>query len=81
METRERRSILELLHRERYAPEELARLLGIGVDAVCQAAFRGELRARIIGHDVVDIRRADIIAWLDGLPANTEIAPGANPPR
>ena len=65
METRERASILDLLHHERYTPEEVARLLGMHVDFVCQAAYHGDLRARIVGHDVVDIRREDIIAWLD----------------
>ena len=65
MEPHERQSALELLHHERYTPQELAELLDMSVQFICQAAFRGELRAQIVGHDVVGIRREDMLAWLE----------------
>jgi aryl carrier-like protein len=64
MERRTDATIDELLHHERYTPEELSRLLGIGLDAIRHAAFAGELQAEIIEHDILHIRRADVLAWL-----------------
>lgn len=66
MEAQEHRSLLDLLHRDEYTPKELAELLGVSVEFVCQAAFRGELRARIVGHHVISSGRADVVAWLEG---------------
>ena len=64
METRERRSIDDLLHDDHYTPQELADLLGIPVEVVCEAAFAHQLPARIAGHDILRITRADALAWL-----------------
>jgi excisionase family DNA binding protein len=64
MERRTDVSIDELLHHERYTPEELARLLGIGIDVIRHAAFAGELRAQKAGHDIVSLQREDVLAWL-----------------
>jgi excisionase family DNA binding protein len=58
-------SIEELLHHEEYTSEELARLLGIGLDVVRHAAFTGELPAQMAGHDIVRIRREDALSWLE----------------
>ena len=58
-------SIEELLHREHYTPEELSRLLGIGLDVIRHAAFADELRSQIAEHDILRIRREDVLAWLD----------------
>jgi hypothetical protein len=58
------KAIEELLHQEVYAPEEAASLLDMDVQRLYAAAFRGELKARIVGRDVVSIRRADLIDWL-----------------
>ena len=52
----------ELLQQERYTPDELAQLLGIGVHIIQHAAFSGELRAQIVGHDIISIRRDDVLA-------------------
>ena len=63
MECRTPASIFELLHHERYRAEEVARLLGIGLDVVRHAVFSGELRAEVIEHHVICIRREDVVAW------------------
>jgi excisionase family DNA binding protein len=55
----------ELLHRDHYTPDELANLLGVSAHLVRHAAREKELRAYIVGHDVVSIRREDVIAWLE----------------
>ncbi len=74
MERRTHRSLDELLREDRYNPEEAAELLWpdgaegwlrSGLDVVRHAAFAGELRARIVGHDIVGIRRDDLLAWLE----------------
>jgi hypothetical protein len=64
MEERHRdQSIYELLQHERYTPQELAALLGIGVHIIQHAAFAGELRAQIVGHHIHAISREDVIVW------------------
>ena len=62
--TRQRQSVLERLRQEHFAPRELAEVLDIDVALIYQAAFHGALKARIVGHDVVDIERHDVITWL-----------------
>ena len=57
-------SLQELLLQDQYTPEEVAELLGIGLDVVRHAAFSGELRARIAEHDIISIRREDVLAWV-----------------
>lgn len=64
MEERRRdESIYELLQHDHYTPQELALLLGIGLHIIQHAAFAGELRAQIVGHHILAIRREDVIAW------------------
>jgi excisionase family DNA binding protein len=65
MERHRDESIYELLQHELYTPEEVARLLGISVHIVQHAAFTHELRAQIVGHDIMSIRREDVIAWFE----------------
>ena len=65
MERRMDASIEELLHHEHYTPEELSRLLGVGLDVIRHAAFTGELHAQIVEHDIVSVRREDVLAWLN----------------
>ena len=65
MERRTHHTVYELLQQERYTPEEVAELLGIGVHIIQHAAFSGELRAQIVGHDIISIRRDDVLAWLE----------------
>jgi hypothetical protein len=63
METRRRESTYELLHHERYTVNDVARLLEIDVHIVQHAAFAGELRAQILGHHILSVRREDVVAW------------------
>ena len=53
-----------LLKLKVYRPEEAASLLDIDVDVIRNAAFEGTLPATIIGHDIVEIRRHDLLEWL-----------------
>lgn len=64
MERRTHRSISELLRQDRYTPEEVSELLGIGLDVIRHAAFAGTLRAEIEGHDIISLQRDDVLAWL-----------------
>ena len=64
MERRTHHSIYELLQQDRYTPEEVAELLGIGLDVIRHAAFAGTLRAEIEGHDIISLQRDDVLAWL-----------------
>ena len=61
----EQRNVSELLHHDQYTPEEAAFLLGISVDVLYQAAQRRDLKAVIVGHDVLYIMRKDLITWLE----------------
>jgi aryl carrier-like protein len=64
MERRSHHSVAELLQQDHYTPEEVADLLEIGLNVVRHAAFSGELRAQIVEHDIISIRREDVIAWM-----------------
>ncbi len=64
MERRTRQSMYELLQQDRYTPEEVSELLGIGLDVIRHAAFSGTLRANIQGHDIISLERDDVLAWL-----------------
>lgn len=64
MERRTHESTYELLQKDHYTPEEVAQVLGIGLDVVRHAAFTGALPAQIVGHDIISIRRDDVLAWL-----------------
>ena len=64
MERRTHHSMYELLQQDHYTPEEVAELLGIGLDVVRHAAFTGELRAQLAGHDIISIHRDDVLTWL-----------------
>jgi excisionase family DNA binding protein len=75
MERRSRHSLHELLLQDRYTPEEVAELLEIGLETVRHAAFSGELRAQIVGHDIISIRREDVQAWLEAQEAPESTLP------
>ncbi len=64
MERHTHHSIHELLQQDSYTPEEVSELLGIGLDVIRHAAFAGTLRAEIEGHDIISLRRDDVLAWL-----------------
>jgi hypothetical protein len=55
-----------LLHKDSYTPEELSDLTGIGLHTIRTAAYAHELKAIIIEHDIIEIRREDALAWLNG---------------
>jgi hypothetical protein len=61
--TRHPKSLFELLHDEQYTADDVARLLGVGVAVVRHAAFTGELRAQLLGHHILSLRREDVVAW------------------
>ncbi len=63
IETRRRESPFELLHHERYTADEVARLLDISIHTIRHAAFSGELRAQIMGHHILSLRREDVVTW------------------
>jgi hypothetical protein len=63
MERNQGESIYELLQHDVYTPEEVSRLLGIDVNVVRTAAFEGELRAHIVEHDIISMRREDVLDW------------------
>ncbi|MGH2560989.1 MAG: DNA-binding protein [Thermomicrobiales bacterium] len=57
-------SMDELLRHDHYDPEELARLLDMPIYTIRHAAFVGELKAYIVGHHIISLRREDIVRWL-----------------
>lgn len=66
METIEPRQnhFLELMHHDEYKPAELAELVGMDVRALEQEVFQGKLRATVLEHQVISIRREDALNWL-----------------
>jgi hypothetical protein len=57
-------SIEELLHRSVYSPAEAATLLDMDVRQIHAAAYRGDLKAHIVGKDIVSVERGELIRWL-----------------
>ncbi len=53
-----------LIHRQELTVEEVAELFRFSPDLVRHAVWNGELRARILGHEICGIAGADRIAWL-----------------
>jgi hypothetical protein len=64
MERHGDRSPEELLHAERYTPEELSELTGVGIDVIRRAAYDGELDATVVDTDIVEIPRTAALQWL-----------------
>jgi excisionase family DNA binding protein len=54
----------ELLHHDHYDPDELARLLDMDRSIIRHAVFSGNLRAYVVGHQIISIRREDVLQWL-----------------
>ena len=59
-----KKSMEELFTAEELTPEELSVLIDVPVHAIHSAAFSGELKATIVDHDVVSIKRDDALAWM-----------------
>lgn len=53
-----------LMHQSHYSPEDLARVTGIGKEAILHAVHTGELRAFVVDHHCLDILREDVLSWL-----------------
>ena len=60
----EHEALLDILHQDHYRPDELARLLGVAPHLILQDAQCGRLKAYIVDHHVLDIRRDDVITWM-----------------
>lgn len=60
-----RAEIAELLHHDHYTVEEAAYLLGMDPSVLNQAAHRHELLATFVQHHVVNLRRDDLLRWLE----------------
>jgi hypothetical protein len=69
MERRLHHSLYELLWQDGYTPAEAADLLQIGSVVLRHAASTCELSDQIIEHDIISLRRADILVWLDASDA------------
>lgn len=54
----------DLLHKDVYTPQQAAEVLQIGERVILKAAYGGDLPAVIVNGDVVEITRADLVAWL-----------------
>ena len=57
-------SIHDLLRQEHYTPDELAHLLDMSASLIRREARAGRLHASIVEHQVLDIRREDVVRWL-----------------
>jgi excisionase family DNA binding protein len=55
----------DILRKDHYTPEELAVLLGINKHAIEAAAHSGELRATLLEHHIISIRREDVVRWIE----------------
>jgi hypothetical protein len=60
-----RESIAELLVKENYTPEEVSELLEIDTHVIRRACWDGSLKAEIVDHHIVNIKRDDLLKWLD----------------
>jgi nucleotide-binding universal stress UspA family protein len=65
MKERSRKPVYELLQADHYTPRELAELLEIGEHTVQNAVFEGELPALVVDHDIISIRRDDVVVWFN----------------
>lgn len=61
----ERKSLDEILRQSEYTPHELGELLEMSLYVIQSAVWNGQLKATVVGHDIVSIRRADVIQWLE----------------
>ena len=58
-------SMEELLVKEYYTPEEVSELLDISTYVIRRACWDGALKANIVEHHIVGIKRDDLLQWLD----------------
>jgi hypothetical protein len=60
-----RESIANLLGQNHFTPREVADLLEIDFYVIERACLDGALKAKVIDHHVLDIKREDLLTWLD----------------
>jgi predicted DNA-binding transcriptional regulator AlpA len=54
----------ELLHQPELHPREVARLLGTTEQFLFHEVWKGNLKAKKFGNDIVSFRRTDVLDWL-----------------
>jgi len=64
-ETTTDKTMDELLHQTSYTPVELAKLLDVPQTLIEHEAYAGRLKAYIVDHNIISIRRDDALAWMD----------------
>jgi hypothetical protein len=64
METLERTSFEHPFRQEHYRPDELAELLEVDPSLIRHEVFIGDLKATVLDHHIIDLRREDILRWL-----------------
>lgn len=57
-------SVERLLQQDEYSLSELAALLQMRPYVLESAIYGGELKALVVGTDIVSIRREDVLDWL-----------------
>lgn len=57
-------SVERLLQQDEYSLSELAALLQMRPYVLESAIYDGELKALVVGTDIVSIRREDVLDWL-----------------
>jgi len=60
-----RESAAALLIKEHFTPREVSDLLEIDMYVIERAARDGALKAKVVDHRVLDIKREDLLDWLD----------------
>ena len=58
------KSTAELLGQDSYTPEELATLMDVNVNVIRNACYEGRLKAEIVNHDIISIKRSDALEWM-----------------
>lgn len=53
-----------LLRQESYTPQQAAEILEMRLRSIHSAVFGGMLKAHVVNHDIVSIKRSDLIEWL-----------------
>jgi excisionase family DNA binding protein len=54
-----------LFHKEKYTVEEVAYLLNRSPSFIASAIWSHKLPASMAGHDIISIRRHDLLEWLE----------------
>jgi hypothetical protein len=58
----------ELMQREHFTVEQLASLLDLSPYVIREAVRTGQLSAFVVDHHIIDIRREDVLAWIQRNP-------------